>query len=227
MKNHRLYLIASVTAIAVACVSAARANVIFTFTEVGSDVVMTPSGTLDTSKLLSANWPATGWQSGGWSGTGVESSDDGFDLMGSGEFLSSRNGLQNRFRFSAGTDISAIANPGGPFSASSYDWLVTSGTKSFVTYSGSMGGMQAGIQVVATDIVNGLWTPDQTWINTGVSFASLGLDVGSYSVSDALTGETITIQVAGGAAVPDGGATLALLGGALVGLATFRRRFLA
>lgn len=224
----RSYLIASVTAIAVACVSAARAGVIFTFTEVGSDVVMTSSGTLDTSKLLSANYPAVGWTSGGWSGTGVESSDDGFDLMGSGVFSSSRSGPQMRFRFNAGTDISAIANPGGPFSASSYDsegWSVTSGTKSFVTYSGFTGsGMQAGIQVVANDIVSGFWTPDQIWKNTGGSFASLGLNVGSYSVSDALTGETITIEVAGGAAVPDGGMTVALLGAALAGIAALRRR---
>ena len=227
MKTNRLYLIASVTAIAVACVSAARGNVIFTFTEVGSDVVMTSSGTLDTSKLLSANYPASGWQQGGWSGTGVESSDDGFDLMGSGEFLGGRSDPQKRFRFNNGTDISAIANPGGPFSDSSYDWSVTSGTKSFVTYSGSKGGMQAGIQVLATDMNGVLWTPDETWINTGGSFASLGLNVGSYAVSDALTGETITIEVAGGGAVPDGGATLVLLGGALTGLGALRRKFRA
>ena len=234
MRTTRLYLIASVTAIAVACVSAARAGVIFTFTEVGSDVVMTSSGSLDTSKLLSANWysgaPNGSWAQGGWAGTGVESSDDGIDLMGSGSFLVSRSGPQKRFRFSAGTDISAIANPGGPFSDSSYnpDWSVTYGTKSFVTYSGNIGvNMEAGIQVFAGDMVGALWTPDQTWINTGGSFASLGLNVGSYSVSDASTGETITIEVAGGAAVPDGGATLALLSGALVGLGTFRRRFLA
>jgi hypothetical protein len=206
-------------------VSGASANVIFTFTEVGDDVVMTSSGSLDTSKLVSANWysgaPNGSWASGGWVGTGVQSDDDGYDIMGSGNFVDNRNGPQKRFRFSTGTDISAIANPGGPFSDASFDWVVT-GTKSFVTYGGYASSVfQAGIQVVATDIdVNGFWTPDQTWENTGGSFASLGLNVGSYSVSDKVTGETITIQVA---SVPDGGLTALLLGLSSLALAGVRR----
>ena len=151
--------------------------------------------------------------------------------MGSGEFSAARGGPQKRFRFSAGTDISAIANIGGlggPFSDPSgfVDFSVTSGTKSFVTYAGYdwSGVFQAGIQVFGGDMVGASWTPDQTWINTGGSFASLGLNVGSYSVSDAVTGETITIKVAG---VPDGGTTLVLLGGALTGLGALRRKFRA
>jgi hypothetical protein len=188
---------------------------------------MTSSGTLDTSKLVLA----TGFPpyTGGWAGTGVEEYND-FDIMGSGSFSAANPVGQKRFGFNTGTDISDIANPGGPFSDSSYnpDWSVTSGNKSFVTFRGYKSSvLYAGIQVFADDMNGALWTPDQTWTNTGGSFASLGLNVGSYSVSDAVTGETITIEVAGGGAVPDGGTTLVLLGGALTGLGALRRKFRA
>jgi hypothetical protein len=196
---------------------------------------MTSSGTLDTSKLVSANWysgaPNGSWASGGFVGPGVQSVDDDYDIMGSGTFIDNRNGPQKRFRFNDGTDISAIANIGafgGPFSSGNVDFSVTSGTKSFVTYAGYASSVfQAGIQVFASDMNGVFWTPDQTWINTGKSFSDLGLNVGSYSVSDAVTNETITIQVVGGGAVPDGGTTLVLLGGALTGLGALRRKFRA
>jgi hypothetical protein len=72
--------------------------------------------------------------------------------------------------------------------------------------------------------MNGVnWTPDQIWKYTGGSIASLGLNVGSYSVSDALTRETITIKVDSGASVPDGGLTALLLGLSSLALAGVRR----
>ena len=53
------------------------------------------------------------------------------------------------------------------------------------------------------DIVNGLWTPDQAWTYpAGATFASLGLNPGVYEVSDATTGETITINIGGGPVEP-------------------------
>ena len=44
-------------------------------------------------------------------------------------------------------------------------------------------------------MVAGLWTPDQSWINLNSSFASLGMVLGIYTIADALTGESITIQI--------------------------------
>jgi hypothetical protein len=72
--------------------------------------------------------------------------------------------------------------------------------------------------VVGSDISGGIWTPDQNWTwGPGASFASLGFNIGTYTVSDALTSESITIQV-----VPEP-ATFGLMGFSTLGL-LFRRR---
>lgn len=217
MKKIKSYLLTPLAALTLVCAQSAHANVIFHFTEVGSDVVMTSSGTLDTTKLLVSSFPD------GWGGTGVENNVAGdIDIMGGTSF----GGVDSLFKFHPGTDSSAITNPGGPFSFSNFGWSVTSGSKSFSTYSGFDAGVrQAGIGVIGGDIVGGLWTPDQNWIETGNTFASLGLNVGTYSVSDFETGETITIKV--GEAVPEGGATLAMIGGACLCFAALRRRLAA
>ena len=76
--------------------------------------------------------------------------------------------------------------------------------------------------MVAADIVNDLWTPDNNWLISGQSFASLNMFEGTYAVSDALTGETITIQI-GAVAVPEPG-ILALFGIGLLGMAAVGRR---
>lgn len=84
----------------------------------------------------------------------------------------------------------------------------------------------AGITVAASDLVGGLWTTDQKWSHSG-TFASLGLNAGVYSVVDSETNETITIKIGSAGSppsVPDGGATLALLGASLAGLAMLRRQ---
>lgn len=195
-----------------------RANILFQFSQVGADVVMTSHGTLDTTKLLVSTFPD------GWGGVGIEnnSSPGDIDIMGGTSF----GDVDTLFRFSSGTDAGAITAPGGPFTFDHFAWTVTGGSKSFATYAGFDGGLrQPGIGLVGADIVGGLWTPDQTWIKYGDTFASLGLNVGTYSVVDGLTGESITIQI-GASAVPEGGAVFAMLGGALLTLAALRRRFI-
>jgi len=94
--------------------STAGANITFTFTEVGGTVVMTPSGTLDTTKM-------------GRSGTEIGFGNDlsfwqtvdahpfggtDFDWM-AGIFAG--HGDLTAFNFTPGTDASAITDPNGPF----------------------------------------------------------------------------------------------------------------
>lgn len=196
------------------------ASILFQFSEVGGDVKMTSSGTLDTTKLVSINGT-------GWGGVGIENngSPGDIDIMGSTTF----GGVDTWFTFNAGTNASAITTPNGPFSLSNFNWSIDSGNNSFATYAGfdQNSFRIPGIGVRSVDIAGGFWTPDQTWTNAGNSFASLGMNVGTYSVSDSRTGETITIKVGNVNSVPDSGATLALLGACLVSLAAFRRRFSA
>jgi hypothetical protein len=195
----------------------ARADVTFSFLESGGTVIMTSSGTLDTTKLVSVVLPD------GWGGTGTEnnSAPGDIDIMGGTSF----GDIDTQFGFNAGTDASAITNPGGPFLFDDFSISIVAGSKSFTTYSGFDGGLrQPGIGLVASDIAGGLWTPDQTWTySPGATFASLGLVPGTYAVSDAVTSETITIQI-GTASVPDGGATALMLGFALSGFAILRRK---
>ena len=196
-----------------------RADVKFTFNQVGSDVVMTSSGTLDTTKLVETD-------NSSWGGIGVETNGVGdIDIMGS----TLEGPVNLAFAFHMGTNISAWVNPFGPFAQSVYSgWVATEGVKSFATFAGFSNDLRvAGISLVAADVVDGFWTPDQQWTNAGSTLASLGLNTGVYSIVDGDTGETITIEVGaapGLPSVPDNGATIGLLGLSLAGLALLRRR---
>ena len=200
--------------------TASHATVVFCFEETEGTVKMTSSGFLDVSKLVSVA------RLGTWGGTGTEHNGavGDIDIMGGTSF----GGVDKSYEFSAGTDFSALTNPGGPFSFSNFAVSVITGSVSFTTYSGFVDGLRvAGIGIVEADLVGDIWTPDQMWTySPGASFASLGLNEGVWSVSDAVSGETITIKIGQGRApaVPDSGATLALLGAGLVGMLAARRR---
>ena len=189
------------------------ADVLFAFNEVGGTVTMTSSGSLDTTKLVPSGL------AGGWTGTGFQDAGKNIDIMGGTSF----GPINTQFGFNPGTDFSAITNPGGPVIGTDLSAAVTTGSKSFVTYSGTTDGwltLEAGIGVVGSDIIGGNWTPDQNWTwGPGATFSSLGLNVGTYTVSDAVTSESITIQV-----VPEP-STLAFIGVFGGGMLLARRRF--
>jgi hypothetical protein len=180
---------------------------------------MTSSGVLDTTKLVSVVRPD------GWGGTGIENNPNpgDIDIMGGTSF----GAIDTQFGFNLGTDASAITNPGGPFTISTFSPASITGSRSFTTYSGFTGIIrEPGIGVVGSDIVGGLWTPNQNWsYSAGTTFASLGLIAGTYAVSDSITGETITIQV-GDNAVPEPASLLvwSLLGLTIGGARWLRRR---
>lgn len=198
-------------------VGTAEAGVVFKFTEESGTVKMTSLGSLDTTKLVSVS------RSDGWGGTGTEhnSAAGDIDIMGGTSF----GQIDTQFGFSAGTDDSAIKNPGGPFAFSNFSVASITGSKSFTTYSGFISGIRiAGIGIKAVDInAMGIWTPDQVWTyGPGATFASKGLVVGTYTVADAITGEFITIQIGESSAVPEP-ASIACWSVCALGLAIGRR----
>ena len=214
MKITKLTTIIGIGASIIIFASQGYADVLFAFNEVGGTVTMTSSGSLNTGNLVPSFLPD------GWNGWGVQGSKD-IDVIGG----ANTGDITAQFGFSPGTDLSAITNPGGPLTGTYLTVASVTGSKPFATYSGSNDGyvtLEAGIGVVGSDIdIGGIWTPDQNWTwGPGATFASLGLNIGTYTVSDAVTSESITIQV-----VPEP-AALSLIGLVSGGI-YFSRRFFA
>lgn len=186
------------------------ASLVFSFNEVGGDVTMTASGILDTNNLVSSPLNT-------WGGTGIEENGV-YDLMGGRSF----GEINTSYAFHDGTDFSQWASASGPWSASYFGPIDITGSTSFTTYTRSNSGLVPGFGLRAEDLVNGLWTADQNWIISGATFASLGMNVGAYTVSDILNGESISVQI-GVSPVPVPAAAW-LFGSALLGFFGFSRK---
>ncbi|WP_299072658.1 hypothetical protein [uncultured Paraglaciecola sp.] len=162
----------------------AVAGIVFSFTESGGNVIMQSSGVLDTTSLISQT-------SASWGGIGTETNNaPESDIMGD----TTMGSLDLAFGFSAGTDLSPWIGDMFTLLFPSIPW-VSSGTTQFATYYLETGGIRTpGIGLAQEDLINGLWTPDVSWI-AAASFASIGLTVGDYTITDAQTGEFISIQI--------------------------------
>lgn len=163
-----------------------QAQLFFHFEEtLGGDVTMTASGSIDTGNLL----PATNVV---WGGIGIQDTGD-FDIMGDTD----SGQVDVTFAFSPGTDFSPWDAATGPFATDNFGWTSTA-TRSFHTYFVDPDtGLEPGFGVVESDLEEGVWTPDAVWTLPSETFASAGLNEGTYTVTDAVTGAFITIQVGG------------------------------
>lgn len=103
-----------------------------------------------------------------------------------------------------------------------------SGTTDFATYTLAAGVRVPGLTIDASDLVGTVWTPDNSWLAAGQTFASLGLNSGVYTVADAVSAESLTVDVGctyspGPAPVPVP-AALPLLGAGIAGLGLIARK---
>lgn len=200
-------------ALLIAAAMPAQAGLIFTFTESGGNVLMSPSGTIDTANLVPL--PHNGW---GGTGIGNFTSGNTVAMIGGTDI----GGTDTAFGFHSGTDFSAWAG-GVPFSLNTFGWT-PSGTTGFATYVVNGGAYEPGLILLGSQMVGSTWTPDQTWSISG-SFASLQMNPGTYTVADSQTGEFITYQIGQAASVPEPG-TMTLVGMGAFGLVAgaIRRR---
>ena len=191
--------------------SFANAGIVFTFTESGANVLMNSSGTIDTSKLVLQQSVS------GWGGAGVEQNGN-HDIMGG----TTVGAVNMSFGFHAGTDFSAWSAANGPWAASNFSTTVDSGHKGFTTYIRITGPQLPGLGIEREDLDGTNWSPDQDWTFHNASFASLHMFAGTYTVTDAQTGEFITFQIGEAAQLPEPDAA-GLVGLALIGAYVARR----
>jgi hypothetical protein len=196
----------------------AQANITFTFTESGGNVLMQSSGVLDTGNLVSrATNGAT------WNGAGVQNGSGlvPFDAMGDGTL----GGFDSAYVFNTGTDTSAWF--GNMFTSDNFSWSTTGGTTQFATYAYDGTNFNPGIMISSADKIGNFWTPNVSWSTAG-TFASLGLTAGTYRITDSFGAESITIQIgtpATVAAVPEPETYAMFLGGlGLMGFAARRKK---
>jgi len=200
-----------------AFVPALVSDLSFSYNEVGSDVVVTYSGILDAPQMES--FP-------GWDGAGVGSSGDGDGYIGIDVMDLADIGAGNQsVELHAGTGISAGANSVDPLETSSgWDWI-TEAAGAELTYPEFGGGFRVpGTSLAPTYVAGGSWPSDQESTDSNNAFEPPGLNVGVDPIIDpiidsivgSLPSEAITIQVddetSRSVSVPDGGATIALLG---------------
>ncbi|ARE40083.1 hypothetical protein RGUI_1942 [Rhodovulum sp. P5] len=199
-----------------------EAALVFTFSEVSGDVVMESSGSIDLTGLVDLGTAHT------WGNVGIQyydySAAPAASIMGG----TSVGQVDASYGFNAGTDFSAWdwADGVGPWDVDYFPWTVTSGEKGFATYMFDGNDLYPGLGVESADVVNGIWTPDQNWLVTGQTFASLNMYEGTYTVTDALSGESISFVIGDGSPVVPLPAGLPLVLTALAGFGVvgLRRR---
>ena len=199
-------------AVLIATAGQVQAAVIFGFRQSGGNVLMQSSGTLNTANLVPVG-------ASGWGGVGVETnSPPESDIMGD----TTMGGINTAFRFNGGTDLTPWV--GNMFTISNFGWS-SSGTTQFTTYFLSNGFRTPGIGIGSEDLIGSLWTPNVSWSKPG-TLASLGLTVGTYTITDATTSEFISIQIGDQVGAVPEPASLAIfgIGACVVGLARRRRR---
>ena len=163
--------------------SQANAQVKFTWSEDASGVTMTASGSIDTAGLISVTC-------GLWGGFGHENgfNPSNSDIIGDVDLVDP----DTCFGFSPGTDFSAWQ--GDAFTLSYFSYDSTSVTTTFHTYTNDSGA-KPGLAVLATDLSGSIWTPQGGWAVAGQTFATMGLTVGTYTVTDAGSGASISFVI--------------------------------
>lgn len=188
---------------------AAHAALLFQLVEVDGGVEMRGSGSIDLNGLVDTG--------DGFFWGGVAIQRDVYAVFGS----TTRGPITSTYRFNDGTDFSEWLSPNVTTSGV-FGWDFASDLNSFATYT-DLPSRQPGLGIVDTAVVGSVWTLSSRWFEGGATFSSLGLNVGTYTVTDSVSGETMVIQIGDLAPVPLPAPIMLLLTG-LIGLAYLGRR---